>query len=91
MEWIDTAPHISLHLRVPATTYHLSVSRHLTATVSVRGAPAGSSTSVGNSTSFADRNGRFDGTAIRNSNGTTSLSDRNGHFTGSTVNTTPRR
>ena len=30
----DTAPHISLHLPVPATTYHLSISRYLTATVS---------------------------------------------------------
>ena len=37
LERIDTAPHISRHLPVAATTYHLSVSRHLTATVSVRG------------------------------------------------------
>ena len=45
----------------------------------------------GNSTSFTDRNGRFDGTAIQNSNGTKSFYDRNGRYTGSTVNTTPRR
>ena len=37
-ERIDTAPHISLHLRAAATTYHLSISRHLTTTVSVRSA-----------------------------------------------------
>ena len=34
LEWIDTAPHISLHLPLAATTYNLSVTRHLTATVS---------------------------------------------------------
>src|SRR3954465_6776454 len=33
-ERIDTAPHISLHLRAAATTYHLSISRYLTTTVS---------------------------------------------------------
>ena len=37
-ERIDTAPHISLHLPPPATTYHLAISRHLTTTVSVRSA-----------------------------------------------------
>src|SRR5258705_2815705 len=37
-ERIDTAPHISLHLRAAATTCHLSISRHLTTTVSVRSA-----------------------------------------------------
>src|SRR5262249_2353806 len=34
LEWIDTAPNISLHQPAAATTYHLSVSRHLTTTVS---------------------------------------------------------
>ena len=34
LEWIDTAPNISLHQPAAATTYHLSVSRHLIATVS---------------------------------------------------------
>ena len=34
LEWIDTAPNISLHLPLAATTYNLSVTRHLTATVS---------------------------------------------------------
>jgi hypothetical protein len=52
---------------------------------------AGSSVTRGNSTSFTDRNGRFDGAAIKNSDGTTSLYDRNGHFTGSVTNTSPRR
>jgi hypothetical protein len=50
----------------------------------------GSSTR-GNATSFTDRNGRFDGSAIRNSDGSKSLYDRSGHFTGSTVSTSPRR
>ena len=35
LEWIDTAPHISLHLPLAATTYNLSVTRHLTANVLV--------------------------------------------------------
>jgi hypothetical protein len=56
-----------------------------------RGSFAGSSVTRGNETSFSDRNGRFNGTAIRNSDGTTSFYDRNGHFTGSVINTTPRR
>jgi len=56
-----------------------------------RGSFAGSSVTRGNSTSFTDRNGRFDGTSIRNSDGTTSFYDRNGRFTGSVSNTTPRR
>jgi hypothetical protein len=43
LERIDTAPHISLHLPVAATTYNLSVSRHLTTTVSVRSASAAAS------------------------------------------------
>lgn len=55
------------------------------------GSFAGSSSTRGNSTSFSDRDGRFSGSAIRNSDGTTSHYDRNGHFTGSSVNTTPRR
>ena len=33
---IDIAPHISLHPPAAATTYHLSITRHLTTTVSVR-------------------------------------------------------
>ena len=37
LERIDTAPPISRHLPAAATTYHLGVTRHLTATVSVRG------------------------------------------------------
>jgi hypothetical protein len=47
-----------------------------------RGSFAGSSVTRGNTTSFTDRNGRFDGTAIRNSDGTTSYYDRRGHFCG---------
>jgi hypothetical protein len=43
------------------------------------------------SESFYDRNGRFDRTAIRNSDGATSFYDRAGRFTGSSVNTTSRR
>src|SRR2546423_13252394 len=40
LEGIDTAPNIFLHLLAAAITYHLSVLRHLTATVSrVRIAP----------------------------------------------------
>jgi hypothetical protein len=52
-----------------------------------RGSFAGSSVTRGNETSFADRNGHFDGTASRNSDGTTSYYDRRGHFVGSS---TPR-
>jgi hypothetical protein len=48
-----------------------------------RGSFAGSATTRGNQTSFTDRAGKFDGTAIRNSDGTTSFYDRSGHFTGS--------
>lgn len=54
-----------------------------------RGSFAGSSVTRGNATSVYDRNGRFDGTVIRNSDGTNSFYDRNGHFTGSITNTTP--
>ena len=43
LEWIDTAPHISHHLPVAATTYSLSVTHHLTTTVSVRSASAAAS------------------------------------------------
>ena len=43
LEWVDTAPNISLHLPVAATTYNLSVTRHLTTTVSVRSAFAAAS------------------------------------------------
>jgi hypothetical protein len=56
-----------------------------------KGSFAGSSTTNGNSTSFTDRNGRFDGTSIKNSDGTTSVYDRNGHFVGSSTNTTQPR
>jgi hypothetical protein len=56
-----------------------------------RGSFAGSSVERGNTTTFTDRNGRFDGTAIRNSDGTTSLYDRNGHFVGSSRHTTQPR
>jgi hypothetical protein len=47
------------------------------------GSFSGSSVTRGNATTFTDRAGRFDGTAIRNSDGTTSFYDRSGHFTGS--------
>jgi hypothetical protein len=53
-----------------------------------RGSFAGSAVTRGNATTFSDRNGRFDGTAIRNSDGTTSFYDRRGYFTGSSTNTT---
>jgi hypothetical protein len=56
-----------------------------------RGSFAGSRIERGNATSLYDRNGRFDGSIIRNSDGSTSFYDRNGHFTGSATNTTPRR
>jgi hypothetical protein len=52
---------------------------------------AGSSVTPGNQTTLTDRNGRFDGRAIRYSDGTTSFYDKSGHFTGSVTNTTPRR
>ena len=52
---------------------------------------AGSAITRGNQTNAYDRAGRFDGTAIRNSDGTTSFYDRNGHFTGSRSNTTQPR
>jgi hypothetical protein len=45
----------------------------------------------GNQTTFTERNGRFDGSAIRNSDSTTNFYDRDGHFTGSSTNTTQRR
>jgi hypothetical protein len=56
-----------------------------------RGSFAGSSVERGNSTRFTDRNGRFNGTPIRNSDRTTSFYDKNGHFTGSSVNTSQVR
>src|SRR5207302_790594 len=43
---------------------------------------AGCTIPHGNSTAAYERNGRFDGTAIRNSYATTSFSDRNGHRRG---------
>jgi hypothetical protein len=55
------------------------------------GSFAGSSVTRGNTTRVYDARGRFDGTAIKNSDGTTSFYDARGRFTGSTVNTTPRR
>jgi hypothetical protein len=55
------------------------------------GSFAGSSVTRGSSTSVYDRNGRFDGSVIRNSNGTTSVYDKSGHFTGSSTNTTQPR
>jgi hypothetical protein len=56
-----------------------------------RGSFAGQSFTRGNSTSFSDGQGRFSGSAIRNSNGTTSFYDGRGRFTGSSVSTNPRR
>jgi hypothetical protein len=50
-----------------------------------RGSFAGSSVTRGNSTSVYDRSGRFDGSIIRNSNGTTSYYDGRGRFTGSST------
>jgi hypothetical protein len=41
-----------------------------------------------NSTTFTDRSGRFNGSAIRNSDDTTSFFDRNGRFTGPSSRTT---
>jgi hypothetical protein len=43
-----------------------------------------------NSTSFTDRSGRFDGSAIRNSDGTTSFYDKSGRFTGSSSRSQPK-
>jgi hypothetical protein len=71
-----------------ATQAQQSTSRSL---YDQRGSFAGSATTRGNETSFTDRSGKFDGTAIRNSDGTTSFYDRRGHFTGSSSNTTPPR
>jgi hypothetical protein len=45
----------------------------------------------GKNTTVTDRNGKFDGSVIRNSNGTTSFYDKNGHFTGSSTDTSRRR
>jgi hypothetical protein len=56
-----------------------------------RGSFADQSFTRGNSTSFSDGQGRFSGSAIRNSNGTTSFYDGRGRFTGSSVSTNPRR
>jgi hypothetical protein len=56
-----------------------------------RGSFAGSATTRGKETTYTDRNGRFDGTAIRDSDGTTSFYDARGRFTGSSTNTAPRR
>ena len=52
------------------------------------GSFAGSSNTynAGKNTTFTDKDGRFNGSAIRNSDGTTSLYDKSGHFTGSVVN-----
>ena len=55
------------------------------------GSFAGQSFTRGNSTSFSDGQGRFSGSAIRNSNGTTSFYDGRGRFTGSSIDTGPRR
>jgi hypothetical protein len=54
------------------------------------GSFAGSSTTYngGKNTSAYDRNGRFDGSAIKNSDGTTSFYDRSGRFTGSSSRAT---
>jgi hypothetical protein len=50
-----------------------------------RGSFAGSSVTRGHSTSVYDRSGRFDGSIIRNSNGTNSYYDGRGRFTGSST------
>ena len=52
------------------------------------GSFAGSSNtdSGGRNTTFTDRDGKFSGSAIRNSDGTTSFYDRSGHFTGTNTN-----
>jgi hypothetical protein len=55
------------------------------------GSFAGSSTTHGNQTTFTDRAGKFEGTSIRNSDGTTSHYDRAGRFIGSTTTTTTPR
>jgi hypothetical protein len=57
------------------------------------GSYAGSTSTYnsGRNTTVTDRNGKFDGSVIRNSNGTTSFYDRNGHFTGSSTDTSRRR
>ena len=68
--------------------------RRLTTTRSFydsHGSFAGQSFTRGNSTSFSDGQGRFSGSAIRNSNGTTSFYDGRGRFTGSSIDTGPRR
>jgi hypothetical protein len=56
-----------------------------------RGSFAGSSTQHGNTISIYDRSGRFNGSAIKNSDGTTSFYDRSGRFTGSSTNTSQRK
>jgi hypothetical protein len=56
-----------------------------------RGSFAGISVTRGNSISVYDRNGRFDGSIVRNSNGTNSYYDGRGRFTGSSVSTGSRR
>jgi hypothetical protein len=50
------------------------------------GSYAGTQFNYGRSSTFTDKNGKFDGTAIRNSDGTTSFYDRNGHFSGQSFN-----
>jgi hypothetical protein len=52
------------------------------------GSFAGSSNthSGGRDTTFTDRDGKFSGSAIRNSDGTTSFYDRSGRFTGTNTN-----
>jgi hypothetical protein len=55
------------------------------------GSFAGSTITHGNSTSAYDQAGRYDGQAIRNSDGTTSFYDHSGHFVGSRSSTTQPR
>jgi hypothetical protein len=45
----------------------------------------------GRNTSYTDRNGRFDGSAVHNNDGTTTYYDRNGHFVGAASRPSPRR
>ena len=50
-----------------------------------RGSFAGSSVTRGNSTNVYDHSGRFDGSIIRNNNGTRSFYNRSGRFSGSST------
>ena len=56
-----------------------------------KGSFAGSSIDHGKDASFYDRDGKFSGTAVKNSDGTTSFFDKAGRFTGSSHNTTQPR